>query len=86
MLSDQLQPCGIAPIPTDFLGFSSGFGLGTYVCTSPSGRQLCGWSGLAGAHVCFEPASGYYVIVIKQTLPFTWAMQARLVGEWPEIA
>ena len=83
MLTDQLAPAGLAPLPASFLGFPCGFGLGTFVHETSSGRRLCGWSGLAGTHVCFEPDSGYYVIVVKQTFPFNWGVQAQMVAEWP---
>ena len=83
-LSDQLAPSGLAPMPESFLGFESGFGLATYVLDrGPGRRRLCGWSGLAGTHMCFEPETGRYILLMTQCFPFSWRWQARMVAEWP---
>lgn len=81
-LSDQLAAAGLPPLPQTFLGFSSGFGLCTYTYER-DGLRLCGWSGLAGTHLCVEPASGRRLLLMTQCLPFSWRWQERIVRDWP---
>jgi len=68
--TDHLARQGLA-MPEDFLGFASGFGLGTYV--TPQG--LCGWSGLANTHFVCDQRTGRYAIAMAQCLPFSWRWQ-----------
>lgn len=70
---DQLGGLGVA-FPESLIGFPASFGLGTYI---HDGR-LCGWSGMANGHFCFDVRRGRYSILLAQAAPFSWEYQRLL--------
>merc|ERR1740121_1133430 len=70
---DWLELGGLT-LPSSFLGFPSGFGLGTYYTPD----RIIGWSGLANTHFFFDLRNGEYAIIMGQCFPFSWRYQEML--------
>ncbi len=84
LTTDQL-PQGVRPTAFDGrLRSGFGFSLGLTVCTSPSSWDPharigeFGWGGAASTHFWASPADRLSVIILQQTMPFSYSLEHAL--------